>query len=471
MCRGRTWLVLCAVGGCVKVSFISSLSGKSVVVFGAGVTGAPTIDFLRSKNVKTILIDEKLSGQGIFNDFSQVNLAAVDFAVVSPGWKVDNPLISELKNAGKNVISEIDLAWRVKQEIKPQQKWLALTGTNGKTTAVQMAEAMLVADGQNAMACGNIGLTAIEAVVNSDAELLILELSSFQLEWSAEAKFASAAILNIAEDHIDWHGSFDNYARAKFKITNNAENVILNAQDAAIVNRARNLTHPIIWFSLETPRPHQIGLVENLIVDRAFISDEAEALFELSDINPAVPHNVLNAMAAAGLARSMGCKAESIAHALRNFKLDHHRLEIVAERDGVVWIDDSKATNPHAAMAALSSQLKSIWIAGGLAKGATMDELVKNCSSRIKAAILIGSDAPLISKALNEHAPDIPIHIVNEYSDAQDLMNKVVAEAGKIAQSGDSVLLAPACASMDQFKNYSQRGQLFAQAVKGYLNE
>lgn len=453
------------------MSFISSLSGKSVVVFGAGVTGAPTIEFLQSKDAKTILVDEKITGPGIFNDFSKVALAQVDFAVVSPGWKVDNPLILQLKKAGISIISEIDLAWRVKQEIKPHQKWLALTGTNGKTTAVQMAEAMLVADGQNALACGNIGLTAIEAVINSDAEILILELSSFQLEWSVEAQFVSVAILNIAEDHIDWHGSFDNYANAKFKITNNAESVILNALDSAIVKRAKNLAHPIIWFTLETPKPHQIGLVENLIVDRAFVSDEAEALFELSDINPAVPHNVLNAMAAAGLARSVGSKAESIAQALRNFKLDHHRLEVVAERDGVFWIDDSKATNPHAAMAALNSQLKSIWIAGGLAKGATMDELVKNCSSRIRSAILIGSDAPLIAKALEENAPEIPIHHVNEYSDPLDLMKKVVALAGEIAQSGDAVLLAPACASMDQFKNYAERGQLFAKAVKGYLNE
>jgi UDP-N-acetylmuramoylalanine--D-glutamate ligase len=459
------------VGGCLKVSFISSLSGKSVVVFGAGVTGQPTIEFLNSKSAKTILVDEKLASPEISNDLSNVDLDKVDFAVVSPGWKVDNPLILELKRAGVSIISEIDLAWRVKQEIRPQQKWLALTGTNGKTTAVQMAEAMLVADGQNAMACGNIGLTAIEAVINSEADILILELSSFQLEWSVEAQFVSVAILNIAEDHIDWHGSFDNYANAKFKITNNAETVILNALDSAIVRRAKNLNHPIIWFSLETPKPHQIGLVENLIVDRAFITDEAEALFELADINPAVPHNVLNAMAAAGLARSVGSKAESIAQALRSFKLDHHRLEVVAERNGVIWIDDSKATNPHAAMAALNSQLKSIWIAGGLAKGATMDELVKSCSSRIKAAILIGSDASLIASALEENAPEIPIHHVNEYSDSLDLMNKVVAVAAGLVDSGDTVLLAPACASMDQFKNYSERGQLFAQAVKGLLNE
>ena len=453
------------------MSFISSLSDKSIVVFGAGVTGRPTIEFLNAKAAKTILIDEKIAGPEIHSDLSEVDLAEVDFAVVSPGWKVDNPLILQLQQADVPVISEIDLAWRVKQEIRPEQKWLALTGTNGKTTAVQMAEAMLVADGVNAVACGNIGLTAIEAVTNTDADYLVLEMSSFQLEWSVEAQFVAVAILNIAEDHIDWHGSFDNYANAKFKITKNADTVILNAHDSEIVKRAKNVAHQIVWFSLDTPKPHQIGLVENLIVDRAFISSEAEALFELSDINPAVPHNVLNAMAAAGLARCVGSKADSVAQALQSFKLDHHRLEVVAEHDGVTWIDDSKATNPHAAIAALNSQLKSIWIAGGLAKGATMDELVKSCSSRIRAAILIGTDAKIIATALKEHAPQIPVHEVNEFSDSLDLMKRVVKQAADLAQPGDAVLLAPACASMDQFKNYSERGQLFAKAVKGYLNE
>ncbi|MEY3714727.1 MAG: hypothetical protein RJB59_530, partial [Actinomycetota bacterium] len=178
------------------MSFISSLSGKSVVVFGAGVTGAPTIEFLQSKDAKTILVDEKITGPGIFNDFSKVALAQVDFAVVSPGWKVDNPLILQLKKAGISIISEIDLAWRAKQELVPDQRWLALTGTNGKTTTVQMVEAILVADGRNAVACGNVGYTAIEAVANTKADILILELSSFQLEWSNEAEYFSVAILN-----------------------------------------------------------------------------------------------------------------------------------------------------------------------------------------------------------------------------------------------------------------------------------
>lgn len=451
------------------MGFVAELPGNKVLVFGAGVTGKPTVDFLQEQGAIPILVDEKSTNMGVINDLSKINLSEVHFGVVSPGWRKNNALIQEALRAEIPLISEIDLAWRVKQEIAKDQRWLALTGTNGKTTTVQMAEAILKEDGRNALACGNVGFTAIEAVTNSAADILILELSSFQLEWSAEARYEAVAILNIAEDHIDWHGSFENYAEAKFKIAENARCVILNAHDDAITARAKDLTHQVIWFSLDTPAPHQIGLVENLLVDRAFINDEAEALCELADITPTVPHNVLNAMAAAGLARAVGAKAESVAKAMQGFKLDHHRLEVVAQHTGITWIDDSKATNPHAAIAALQSQLKSIWIAGGLAKGATMDELAQKCGNRIKAAILIGTDAPLIARALRAYAPEVVIHEING-SDGKVVMAAAVKKAAEIAEPGDVVLLAPACASMDQFQNYSQRGDFFANAVKELLD-
>jgi len=459
------------MGGCVNHSFIESLPGKKVLVFGAGVTGAPTIEFLRSRGVHVLVVDEKVSEPGVINSLVNQELMNFSFAVVSPGWKLHHPLIDEVRTNGIEIISEIDLAWRTKCELAPDQRWLALTGTNGKTTTVQMAEAMLRESGFDATACGNVGFTAIEAVTQTKSEILILELSSFQLEWSNEAEFESVAILNIAEDHIDWHETFEKYAAAKFKITDRAKSVILNSHDPEIVTRSTNLAHRIIWFSLNTPAPHQIGLVENLVVDRAFIVDEAEALFELSDIKPAVPHNLLNAMAAAGLARSVGATSESITNAVKNFKLDHHRLEIVAEKDGITWIDDSKATNPHAAMAALQSQLSSIWIAGGLAKGASMDELIERCKGRIKVAILIGTDAHVIETALRKYAPEIQIASIDPGLKGIEVMRRAVSLAHLQAKSGDVVLLAPACASMDQFKNYAERGDLFAQAVKEKIGE
>lgn len=454
------------MGGCVTSSFLQSLPGKKALVFGAGVTGAPTIEFLRTRGVEVLVVDEKVSEIGVVNSLSNVDLKSFSLAIVSPGWKLHHPLIQEIRANGLEMISEIDLAWRTKCEVAPDQRWLALTGTNGKTTTVHMVEAMLRESGVDATACGNVGFTAIEAVTRTSSEILILELSSFQLEWSNEAHYETVSILNIAEDHIDWHETFDNYAAAKFKITERANAVILNSHDPEIVARAKKLTHRVIWFSLTTPAPHQIGLVENLVVDRAFVVDEAEALFELSDIKPAVPHNLLNAMAAAGLARSVGASANSIATAIKKFKLDHHRLEVVAEKDGITWIDDSKATNPHAAIAALQSQLSSIWIAGGLAKGASMDDLVERCKGRIKVAILIGADAHIIETALRKYAPEIQIASIDPGLKGMDVMRRAVALAHTQAKAGDVVLLAPACASMDQFKNYAERGEFFAQAVK-----
>ena len=452
-------------------NFIDSLKGAKCILFGAGVTGAPTLDYLKSKGATVISVDEKVQGDGIKHTLEKKDLVGVGLAIVSPGWRVDHPLISLVREAGIELISEIDLAWKVKQQICPNQRWIALTGTNGKTTTVQMLESMLIESGINAKACGNLGYTAIEAVVDSRADILALELSSFQLEWSNLAHFEAVAILNIAEDHIDWHQSFENYLAAKLKISQLADLVILNKDDQHLAKSGKTLSKPITWISLQVPSKGEIGLVENLIVDRAFIKDDAEALFEISDVTPSVGHNVSNAMAAATLARSVGAKSDAIANALRNFKLDHLRLEVVHKSGGITFINDSKATNPHAAIAALYSQMESIWIAGGLAKGAAMDELAQRCKNRIKAAILIGSDAPIIKEALLKQAPNLAIYTTDLNLKGMDVMRSVMSIVKEIAVSGDVVLLAPACASMDQFKNYADRGESFTAAAKQAFNE
>ncbi|MFM7500924.1 MAG: UDP-N-acetylmuramoyl-L-alanine--D-glutamate ligase [Actinomycetota bacterium] len=452
-------------------SFIDSLRGAKCILFGAGVTGVQTLEFLKSKGATVIPVDEKVKENGIKRTLEDEDLVGVSFAVVSPGWRVDHPLISLVRGAGIELISEIDLAWKVKEQICPNQRWIALTGTNGKTTTIQMLESMLVESGINAKACGNVGYTAIEAVVKSNADILALELSSFQLEWSNLAHFESAAILNIAEDHIDWHQSFENYLSAKLKISELADLVILNKDDQHLAKSGKNISKPITWISLQVPSKGEIGLVENIIVDRAFIKGDAEALFELGDVTPSVGHNVSNAMAAAALARSVGAKPEAIAQGLRNFKLDHHRLEVVHKSGGITFINDSKATNPHAAIAALYSQMESIWIAGGLAKGAAMDELAERCKSRIKAAILIGSDAPIIKAALLKQSPNLAIYTTDLSLKGIDVMHSVMSIVKEIAVSGDVVLLAPACASMDQFKNYADRGESFTLAARQAFNE
>ena len=442
------------------------------LILGAGVTGSAVAHALKSRGGIATITDDNASEAIKPED---VDLANFDAAVISPGWRQDHPLVKKVLSSNLQILNEIDLAWQIRTELSPGQKWLALTGTNGKTTTVEMAAKILQTAGLKAVACGNVGDTVIEAVDRKDPyDYLVLELSSFQLHWAKQAEFVSAAILNIADDHLDWHGTFDAYADAKFSILDRAEIAVLNADDQEVVTRANRFTGRKVFFSLDTPAPGEIGVVEELLVDRAFVTDPMEAamICELKDITPTVPHNVSNALAAAALARTVGVSHENIQKALQEFKPGRHRIETVFESDSVSWVNDSKATNPHAASASLMSHLSVVWIAGGLAKGADMNSLVARCKGRIKAAILIGADRQLIADALAEHAPKIPRIFVDTPAgytrggDSNSLMEAVVAEAAKLVAPGDAVLMAPACASMDQFISYADRGDRFAAAVR-----
>lgn len=446
------------------MNFVESLSGKKCLVIGAGVTGKAVASALSGFQATAILFDENpKSHEGVVSKIPD----GIDLAIVSPGWRMDHPVFEKLKKSGVEILSEIDFAWMVKQVVAPKQKWVGLTGTNGKTTTIKMVETIFKSANINGAACGNVGQTVIESVLNQKRfDFLALELSSFQIQWSQYPEYESVALLNIAEDHIDWHGSFDNYAKAKLKLINQSRKAIANKSDKELATRIKDQS--VIWFSLDTPKPGELGLVENLLIDRAFSPTPAEAneISEIVDITPTVPHNVLNALAAAALCLSIGITYESIKAGLQNFSTDHHRMEVVLNKDEITWVDDSKATNPHAAIASLQSYFNVIWIAGGLAKGASMDELVIRTAERIKSVILIGQDREIIAQAFTKHAPTIELIRVDQISDAKQLMVEVVDKAKSIATAGDTVLLAPACASMDQFDSYVQRGQLFSQAVK-----
>ena len=450
-----------------KMSFVTELSGKSCLVIGAGVTGRAVHEALLKFGALSKIFDEKVSGK---NDVINELPKGIELAIVSPGWKMDHPAILNLKSAGTKVIGEIDFAWQIKQVLAPNQKWIALTGTNGKTTTIKMIESIFQAAKVNGVACGNVGQTVIASVcAERPFEYLAIELSSFQIQWSELPRYQSVAVLNIAEDHIDWHGSFEEYAAAKLKLLKQADKSFINKSDPELVKRVGKET--VIWFSLETPNPNELGLVENLLIDRTFspTPSQANEIAELVDITPTAPHNVLNALAASALVLSIGINYEAIKLGLRNFSPDHHRMELVLSKNEINWIDDSKATNPHAAAASLLSYFQIIWIAGGLAKGASMDELVSRCAKRIKSVILIGQDRELISDAFAKFSPTTEIVRVDQTTDSKQLMNDVVMQAIKLAKPGDTVLLAPACASMDQFDSYVERGQLFAQAVKAQV--
>ncbi len=454
-----------------------SFAGHNYLVLGAGVTGNSIARAVLKRGASVSVVDENPDARSEFTLLTPENLHLNNFdrVVVSPGWNEKHPIIVKAIEAGIEIHNEIDIAWKISRQISPTQKWLALTGTNGKTTTVEMAAAMLQSAGLKAIACGNVGDTVIEAVDRSDAfDYLILELSSFQLHWMKEAEFVSAAILNIADDHLDWHGSFENYCTDKFSILERAQVAILNAEDQEVRKRAQTWPGRKVFFSLGTPAPGELGVVEDLLVDRAFIDNPQEAamIAAISDIQPTLPHSVSNALGAAGLARSVGVSHEKIQSALANFHPGRHRIETIYEADGVSWINDSKATNPHAASASLMSHLSVIWIGGGLAKGADMSGMIQRCAGRIKVAILIGADRELIEVAFREFSPQTQRIMVDPDSDylkggvSNSLMENIVRTAQTYAAQGDTVLMAPACASMDQFVSYADRGNRFAEAVK-----
>jgi len=288
-------------------------------------------------------------------------------------------------------------------------------------------------------------------------------------------------VLNLQPDHLEWHGSFEAYRDAKARIYERVSvSCVYNVQDPAtermvedaeVVEGAR-----AIGFTLGTPGPSMLGVVEDLLVDRAFIEQRRDSALELAkigDVFPQAPHNVANALAAAALARSYGVHPTAVRDGLRAVTLGSHKIQTVLERDGVRWVDDSKATNPHAADAALRSfgstepgdpAGKVVWIAGGQAKGTTFDDLVVAHAGRLRAAVLLGVDRGVVAQALARHAPEVPVREI----DATDTraMTQAVAAAAALAHPGDVVLLAPGCASKDMYTDYAARGHAFVDAIR-----
>lgn len=441
-------------------------AGKRVLILGGGVTGSAVAKIIEELGATVKVADEKELPDFVSHPIDDLTNLSYDFAIVSPGWNENHPLIKALVSAGVKLTNEIDLAWHFRNLHRPNQRWIAITGTNGKTSTTELTATMLNAAGISAKACGNVGTTVIESVwSDKEYEVLVLELSSFQIHWMNDPEFVAVAILNIADDHSDWHGSFEKYTGAKIKLLEHTDIGVINGEDQHLIQSVSGWTGRKIFFGLNTPTPGQLGLVEELLVDRAFVVNpsEAGAIAELKDVYPTVPHAVANTLAAAGLARAIGADLESINTAIKNYKPGRHRIELVLEKDGIRWINDSKATNPHAAQASLFSATSSIWIAGGLAKGADFEELIDKCAGRIKFALLIGTDRELIAKELEKH--NIEFYRI----DGENIMESVVLQAKNLAQAGDTVLLAPACASMDQFRNYSDRGDQFIAAVKKFI--
>jgi UDP-N-acetylmuramoylalanine--D-glutamate ligase len=304
----------------------------------------------------------------------------------------------------------------------------------------------------------------------------VVELSSFQLHYLGDISPFASAVLNVDHDHLDWHGDFEKYRAAKGKVYE-------HTQIACVYNMADKTTEKLveaadviegaraIGFTVGAPGLSQVGFVEDILCDRAFIEerkDNAQELATLEDIamiGVITPHLLANVAAASALARSFGIPAEAVKLGIREFRLDRHRIEVVLEHDEITWIDDSKATNPHAAAASLASFDSIVWVVGGLLKGVNVAPLVAKFAPRLRGAVVIGKDRELVLEALRAEAPSVPVIEITT-DDNDEVMPQVASSALAFAQAGDVVLLAPAAASMDQFKDYADRGFRFAEAVR-----
>lgn len=457
--------------------------GKRVTVAGLGVSGIPAARVLHGLGAVVTVVndgdDERSRTQAAELEAEGITVRLGDGAtlpegteliVTTPGWKPDKPLFLAAADAGVPVWGDVELAWRLRGP--GAAPWLAVTGTNGKTTTVRMLASILQAAGLRTAAVGNIGVSLLDAVLGEETyDVLAVELSSYQLHWAPSLRAHSAAVLNLAPDHLDWHGSMEAYAADKGRIyTGNTVACVYNADDKATEDLVREADVEegcrAIGFTLGTPGPSQLGVVEGILVDRAFVENrqkQAQELAEVADVDPPAPHNIANALAAAALARAYGVKPAAVRDGLRAFRPDPHRIEKVADVAGVAYIDDSKATNTHAAEASLAAYEPIVWIAGGLAKGASFDELVQKSAGRLRGVVLIGADRALILEALARHAPEVPVVDLDRTDTGA--MSAAVREAARLARPGDTVLLAPACASMDMFANYNKRGEAFADAI------
>jgi UDP-N-acetylmuramoylalanine--D-glutamate ligase len=458
------------------------------VVAGFGVSGFAAADNLTHLGAQVTALDEATSVEKaeraqlleILGATVRLETGAtatlpedVDVVVTSPGWRPDSPLLAQARARGIPVWGEVELAWRLRDPERPAP-WLAVTGTNGKTTTVQMLDAILQAAGLRSAAVGNVGRPIVEAVMDpTPYDVFAVELSSFQLHYTDSMSAESAAVLNVAEDHLDWYASMADYAADKGRIYERVSRAcVYNAADpeterlvreADVIEGAR-----AIGFTLDVPPVGMLGVVDDILVDRAFIEDRVNSAAELctlDDLASPAPHFVANALAAAALARAHGVSQAAVRDGLRGFRPDGHRIATIATVGDVTYVDDSKATNPHAAQSSLLAYDQVVWVAGGLAKGARFDDLVTAAAGRLRGAVLLGRDRRVIADALARHAPDVPVVDIGDRADDDPMARAVEAAAG-LARPGDTVLLAPGCASMDMFVNYAARGDAFADAVR-----
>ncbi|GAB3127752.1 UDP-N-acetylmuramoyl-L-alanine--D-glutamate ligase [Tsukamurella serpentis] len=479
--------------------------GSDVLVAGGGVTGpavarallrlGATVTVADGKPAARAAVAEQVPGITVV-DLDELTgpeqLSRYQMVVVAPGFRPTAPVVTAALDAGIDVIGDVELAWRIDRAgaFGAPRDWLVVTGTNGKTTTTQMLEAILLHAGVRAAACGNIGRPVIDAIADPvDPRVLAVELSSFQLHWAPSVRPRAGVVLNVAEDHLDWHGSMAAYTADKARALSGELAVI--GLDDPVAGGLRGAADTV-GFTTGEPAGGQYGVHDGVLVD----GDGAEIL-PAGRVSPPGPAGVCDALAATALAETVGVSAQQAGAALAAFRVGAHRAEPVAQVRGITFIDDSKATNPHAALNSIEAHPRVVWVAGGQLKGADIAPLIERVAPRLAGAVLLGVDAGLIAAAMARHAPDVPVvrvtsgddsavpPVTNDasrsvgtsvaagvdvFGDADAVMTAAVGEAERLAAAapGDApvVLLAPAAASLDMFTSYGHRGDAFAAAAR-----
>ncbi|MEY8566706.1 UDP-N-acetylmuramoyl-L-alanine--D-glutamate ligase [Corynebacteriaceae bacterium 7-707] len=467
---------------------VEAMRDGHVLVAGAGVAGAGVARMLGGLGCTVTVADDDTDAGRALADETGARAVTVaealeilrggdaDLVVTSPGWRPDGPVPAAAGSGGVPVVGDVEAAWLADRAglFGAPRTWLAVTGTNGKTTTTAMLDAVLQADGRRSLAVGNIGTPPGEALCSRPrVDVLAAEVSSFQLHWSPEFAPDAGCVLNLAEDHLDWHGSFGNYASDKMRALTGAVAVIA-ADDPRVVGGAGVAPGERRAFTTGDPAAATLpeldvrvvtGVRDGRIVELDTATGAVTDLAAADGISPPGPAGVADAAAAAALARSAGVAAGSVATALAGFRVQSHRGQVVAESAGVRWVDNSKATNPHAASAALRGLEDVVWVAGGQLKGAAVDGLVAEVAPGLRAAVLLGVDRHVLAEALAAVAPDVPVTVVDD-TDPVGAMTEAVSAARAFASAGDSVVLAPAAASLDMFRGMSHRGDLFAELAR-----
>ena len=446
------------------------LKGKKVLVVGLGKSGLAAALFLRRRGAHVTVSDVRsaealakeipaLIEEGIMVETGGHGLLTFrrqDLIVVSPGVPLDTPELAQVKSFGLPVIGELELAARFLKG-----KTLAVTGSNGKTTTTTLLGEILTAGGLPTLVGGNIGVPVVALIDSStDETWSVLEVSSFQLETTEQFHPNIAVILNITPDHLDRHGSFENYIRAKERIfvVQTAEDcLVLNADNTPCEEAASRAAARVYWFSIEHPVSQGAWFEQGSLVYRSAVDASTEYVMPSRGIPLKGAHNVENVLAAVCAARLAGVPVEAIRRAIENFRAVEHRLEYVATRNGVEYYNDSKATNVDATAKAVASFSSGIHlILGGKDKGSPYTVLADLLRERVTAVYTIGVAAPKIEKDLRG--------VVSILS--CETLDKAVSAAASAARAGEVVVLAPACSSYDQFENYEQRGRVFKELVK-----